>query len=144
MIFASIIALISFGVYQASTVGAPILSAVMAMVLAVLLTLPGYLLKMLGAGDVKMLAVMGLLTGTQFMLLSFVFAGLAAGLALIYCLLAQRSFPYLNVYLARVDCQLPVPTLFQSKSLPFGSLMALGGGLMLAVHISGVANMAGA
>ncbi|MCX4189653.1 prepilin peptidase [Methylophaga sp. OBS3] len=144
MIFAGIIAIASFGVTQASAIGAPILSAVMAMFLAVLLTLPGCMLKMLGAGDVKMLAVMGLLTSTQFMLLSFVFSGLTAGLILTYCLLAQRNFPYLNVYLARVGCQLPIPTLFQSKSLPFGTLLALGGLLMLVVHISGMANMAGA
>lgn len=78
-----------------SLLGAPPSSALYAAGFATLVTLPGYGLGKLGAGDVKFLVAIGLLTSFQVTLQTFVLAALAgAGAAL-----AWMSAPWLGAML---------------------------------------------
>lgn len=106
--------------------GAEILSCVLAWLVALFLTLPAYALKWLGAGDVKMFAAIGLLTGLQFTLITFVVAALLAGFLSISWLFLLRAFPYLNLHLKPYGRQLPLIALPSGKILPFGAFLALG------------------
>ena len=53
---------------------------VLGCVWVLLLTLPGYWLRRFGAGDVKLMLLVALATGSQHVLLSFVIAGFSCGL----------------------------------------------------------------
>lgn len=79
--------------------------------LALLLTLPGYMARWLGAGDVKLLFAIALLGGWQAVLISFMVAGLLGGLLAWSALFLQR-------YTGR-----PLP---ENRWLPFGAALALG------------------
>ncbi|MTI63503.1 prepilin peptidase [Methylophaga sp.] len=125
-------------IFHQSLMGEPLLSAVYAWLLALLLTLPAYAVRWLGAGDVKMLSALALMTGWQFLLLSFVIAGLLAGIIVLLWLLAQRSFPYLNLKLARWDSQIPPVAVLNGKALPFGGLLAVAGLTVLILQFSAV------
>lgn len=110
-----------------SLLGFSISAALIGWALALLLTVPGYALRQLGAGDVKMLSAMGLLSDWQFMLISFAVAGLIAGGVTLFWLASQRYFPYLNLKLERFGLQLPVMPTFHGRKLPFGAMLAVGG-----------------
>ncbi len=91
--------------------------------LALLLTLPGYLMRQLGAGDVKMLMAVATMGGYVLVVQTFVIGSLlAAGLVFFYW-----RFPR-----AQAPARLP------GKYLPFGAALAVGliGSLLLlpAVH----------
>lgn len=91
--------------------------------LALLLTLPGYLTRQLGAGDVKMLMAVATMGGYVLVVQTFVIGSLlAAGLVFFYW-----RFPR-----AQAPARLP------GKYLPFGAALAVGliGSLLLlpAVH----------
>lgn len=58
-------------------VGAPRSEGGLALVLALVLTLPGYALGRFGAGDVKLLAALGLASNTEYLLGSLIGAGVA-------------------------------------------------------------------
>lgn len=58
-------------------VGAPSSEGGLALVLALVLTLPGYALGRFGAGDVKLLAALGLASNTEYLLGSLIGAGVA-------------------------------------------------------------------
>lgn len=94
-----------------SPLGADGVSMVEGLGIAMLLTLPGYLLRRLGAGDVKLLAAIGLLGGLAVTLQTFVIAALLAGaLTLAYLHALQRG------WLAPAS----------GRFLPFGAALALG------------------
>lgn len=57
--------------------GAPRSDGGLALVLALALTLPGYALGRFGAGDVKLLAALGLASNTEYLLGSLIGAGIA-------------------------------------------------------------------
>ncbi|KAF0862710.1 prepilin peptidase [Pseudomonas sp. LD120] len=61
-----------------------------ALLLALLFTLPGYAMGRMGAGDVKLLAALGLATDTQHLLGTFIGAGLCS---LLWLLIAPRYKP---------------------------------------------------
>lgn len=122
--------------FHHSLLGSPVSSALTGWGLALLLTLPAYAVRWLGAGDVKMLSAMGLMTGWQFTLLSFAIAGLMAGAVTVTWLFLQRNLPYLNLKLARWDSQLPAIPVLAGKALPFGTLLAVGGLTALGLQLS--------
>ena len=121
-----------------SLTGAPWTSALAAAGGAALVTLPGYLLRKLGAGDVKYLFVIGLLTSWPITLHTFMIAALMAGaLALLW-----MSLPPLAASLPRpwtrsgtaLDLWLRIP--LKERRMAFGSLLTVGllGGLWLETH----------
>eukprot|EP01133_Synstelium_polycarpum_P000937 gene936-1063_t len=73
--------------------GAPAVEGGVAFVLALLFTLPGYALGRLGAGDVKLIAALGLATDYLYVLGTFIGAGLASAA---WLLLAPRVWPLMN------------------------------------------------
>lgn len=82
-------------------------SALLGAGLGLLLTLPGYLLQALGAGDVKLLVAIGLIGGWQAVLVSFIVAGLIAGVAALWLLATRKKKPH-------------------GRMLPFGAALAAG------------------
>lgn len=126
---------------QQTLLGASVLAGLMAWLVALALTLPAYAANWLGAGDVKMLSAFGLMTGLQFMLSSYLIAGLLAGMIVLYSLLSRRYIPYLNLQLSRLGWQLPAAAMINGKTLPFGALLAVGGLLVLALHLTGIVNV---
>ncbi|MFJ4143500.1 prepilin peptidase [Pseudomonas sp. NPDC089734] len=64
-----------------------------ALVLAVALTLPGYALGRLGAGDVKLMAALALATGSLYVLGTFIGAALAT---LLWLALRQKIWPLMG------------------------------------------------
>ncbi len=86
--------------------------------LALLLTLPGYLIRQLGAGDVKMLLAVATMGGYMLVLQTFVIGALIAGAVAMGCLF-MRSHPW--------GASLPQTGRF----LPFGAALACG--LILAI-----------
>jgi len=74
-------------------VGAPAAEGGWAFVLAVLFTLPGYALGRLGAGDVKLLAALGLATDSQYLLGTFIGAGVTS---LLWLLLRQKFWIHVS------------------------------------------------
>jgi len=81
------------------------------LLLALLLTLPAYLMRWLGAGDVKLLVAIACLGGWQVVLASFAVAGLMSGI----CALAVMQY---TAYFGRG------PT--KKRWLPFGAMLATG------------------
>lgn len=144
MLAGIVLAVLNIVIAGNSLIGATAMSVLMAMLLALVLTLPGYVLKLLGAGDVKMLSVIGLMTSLQFMLLSYAVAGLLAGLFVLYSILGHRYVPYINLQLAKLGWQMPATGWLNGKSLPFGALMAVGGLLTLFLHLTGMMNVVAA
>lgn len=106
--------------------GASVSSSFAAWGLALLLTLPAYAFNWLGAGDVKFLAALGLLTGLNFLLTSYVIAGLLAGLIVLVWLTLQRLMPYINLQLSSFNSQLPPVPQLSGKVLPFGTIFTAG------------------
>lgn len=90
-------------------------SAALGLILALLLTMPGYITRTLGAGDVKLLSAIGLLCGLQIVAEVFIVAAAAAGLAALVYLYWRR-------YTYRPQARKPIP---------FGA--ALAAGLILAL-----------
>lgn len=114
--------------------GASISSCLMAWILALALTVPAYAANWLGAGDAKYLAAIGLLTGLKFLLISYIIAGLMAGLIILVWLSAQRYLPYVNLQLSPLNLRLPALPVLQGKSLPFGAILA--GSVILTLLLS--------
>jgi len=73
--------------------GAPAAEGGGAFALALLFTLPGYALGRLGAGDVKLIAALGLATNHLYVLGTFIGAGLASAA---WLLLAPKLWPLMN------------------------------------------------
>ena len=100
--------------------GASIGQGLWAFVLALLLTLPGYALGRLGAGDVKLLAALALVSDAEFLLGAFIGAAVAT---VLWLLLAPKLWPLMGQGLR--DCLghlAPEP----SKKLPFAPFLLVG------------------
>lgn len=108
---AAVLALIALLIQGASPLGASGLAVAKGAGLALVLTLPGYLLRALGAGDVKLLFVIALLGGVWITLGSFAIGALltAAG-----GLIGMKVRSLLGL-----DPK-------QGRHLPFGSALAVG------------------
>jgi prepilin peptidase CpaA len=91
-----------------------------ALLLALLLTLPGYALGRMGAGDVKLLAALGLATDQLHLLGTLIGAGATS---LLWMLIAPRIWPFmgqgLKQSLRHLDPQ-------QSKNCAFAPFILLG------------------
>lgn len=73
-----------------SLLGAPMSSAFSAWGLAMLLTLPAYAWRKLGAGDVKLLAAMGLMGSIDVLLMTYVVAGFVMGAVAVGYIVADK------------------------------------------------------
>jgi Flp pilus assembly protein protease CpaA len=94
-------------------------SALLAAAIALLLTLPAYAARLLGAGDVKLLLAIALVSGSYFTLFAFVIAALLAVIAVAVRLLLTR---------------LHTPPSTRRRWLPFGAALSVG--LLLAIGVS--------
>ncbi|MGQ2964273.1 prepilin peptidase [Methylophilus sp.] len=94
-------------------------SALLAAAVALLLTLPAYAARLLGAGDVKLLLAIALVSGSYFTLFAFVIAALLALIAgVAYLLLSRlRTLPATR-----------------RRWLPFGAALSVG--LLVAIGVS--------
>lgn len=86
------------------------MTAVLGFALALLLTLPGYMTRTLGAGDVKLLCAIGLLCGLRIVAEAFLLAAMLGGLVAIFYLYWER---FANQAETR-------------KPIPFGAGLAAG------------------
>lgn len=94
--------------------------------LALVLTVPAYALKRLGAGDAKLLAAMGLLGGMEAMLVAYAIAGLLVGGTAIIWMLAYRWMPLLAPQLSSIGIDAPAIPEPKGRMLPFGLGLAIG------------------
>ncbi|RMQ09692.1 Type IV leader peptidase family [Pseudomonas viridiflava] len=78
--------------------GAAPLEAAQTLALALGLTLPGYALGKLGAGDVKLMTALALASNSAYLLCTFIGAGVAV---LIWALLARKVQRHINQQVAR-------------------------------------------
>lgn len=100
--------------------GAPASEGGWALLLALLFTLPGYLLGRLGAGDVKLMAALALLTDRPHVLGTFIGAGIAT---LAWLAIRQIVWPLIGQRLAVRYAHLNDPT---SKKNPFVPFLFVG------------------
>lgn len=113
---------------QASVMGSPPADALLGAGLALLLTVPAHVAKKLGAGDVKFMIAIGLLTSFQLTLNSFLVAAVIGGLLavfwlsialLIHRLPATRSDP--STAWGRW-ANIPI----RNRRMAFGTLLSVG------------------
>ncbi|EMR12229.1 peptidase A24A, prepilin type IV [Methylophaga lonarensis MPL] len=109
-----------------NALGFPVMSAITAFLVALTLTLPAYVVRWIGAGDVKMLAAMALLVGFQLLLLSYLFAVVLALLILIACRSVKHHLPYLNNHLQACGLEPFMYAGTGKRFIPFGSCLAVG------------------
>lgn len=102
--------------------GASPTSCLVAWALALVLTMPAYAVKLLGAGDAKMLAAMGLAGGMEPMLVAYAIAGLLVGGTSVIWVLAYWWAPQLESIGIAVPA-IPEP---KGRMLPFGLGLAIG------------------
>ena len=121
-----------------SPLGASASSSWLAAGLALLVTLPGYLLRQLGAGDVKFLVALGLLSSWPLTLNSFAIGallGAAMGLAGHNRLMLLSSLPAAwqtpGSWLARWGASRPA-----QRHIPFGTCLTAG--LLLGLWLTGL------
>ena len=117
---ATLLALIYLLWTGSTWLGAPSGQGWLAFILALLLTLPGYALGRLGAGDVKLLMALALASNAEYLLGSFIGAAVAS---MLWLLLAPKLWTFMGqglknrlVYLA--------PQM--SKKLPFAPFLLVG------------------
>ncbi|QXI15103.1 A24 family peptidase [Pseudomonas hamedanensis] len=91
-----------------------------ACLIALALTLPGYVMGRMGAGDVKLMTALGLATNGLFILGAFIGAGVAS---LLWLLLAPRVWLHMSQGLRQRFHHLAPHT---SKKLPFAPFVLVG------------------
>lgn len=106
--------------------GLTFMTALAGWALALAMTMPGYVFKKLGAGDVKLFAAMGLFGGVDAVLITFVVAGLLSGVTVILWLAAYRWFFLLSPWLARRGISFAGAPEPKGRFLPFGAALAAG------------------
>jgi prepilin peptidase CpaA len=109
-----------------TALGGSYMSAIAGWFIAIVLTMPAYAIRWLGAGDVKLISVMGLIGGLNFILFSFVLASLATLLIILTWQSCQKFFPYFNLKLSRWGYRLPAVSLIRGRIIPFGAMLAMG------------------
>jgi len=97
-----------------------------ACLIALLLTMPGYALGRMGAGDVKLMTALALATNGIFVLGAFIGAGVAS---VIWLLLAPKVWPHIGQGL-REHLRHLAPD--KSKKLPFAPFVWVG--VVLSLH----------
>lgn len=100
--------------------GAPSGQALLAFILALLLTLPGYALGRLGGGDVKLLVALALASNAEYLLASFIGAAVAN---LLWIFLAPKLWPLIGQGLKNHMVYLAPQA---SKKLPFAPFLLVG------------------
>lgn len=105
------VALAMFAYSGKSLLGASWLSMLLGVVVALSLTLPGYLMHQLGAGDVKLLAAIALLAGWKAVLVSFCVGALLTALVALVVMAGARYASY---------------QLSHRRWLPFGAALSIG------------------
>lgn len=105
-----------------SLTGHSVSAALLAAALALLLTLPGYLLGKLGAADVKLLPALGLATGPQTLMNSFALACLIT----VLLMLGSRSLLRNTNLSPPVTRQLRSISVNSSKPFPFIFAISVG------------------
>jgi prepilin peptidase CpaA len=108
--------------YKATWLGAPASEGWTALLIAVALTLPGYALGKLGAGDVKLLVALGLATDSLYLLGTFVGAGIFSVSWLLARQIIWRHAP--QGLTTRYVCMHPD----SSEKLPFIPFLFIGFG----------------
>lgn len=99
---------------------APISSSLLGLVVALALTVPGYVFKVLGGGDVKFLSAIGALLGLEVMLISFTIATSTIAAAWMLYRYSQRfihRLPFKNFVYQNID--------IKEKFIPFGSVLGI-------------------
>lgn len=81
-----------FAVNAALAGWAGLTAAALGFVLAMVVYFPLYLLRGMGAGDVKLMAAIGALVGPTAWLIIFIFSGLVGGVVAIFVMLVHRRF----------------------------------------------------
>lgn len=115
------VALVVLAVTGQMVLGGGWSGALLGSMVALALTLPGYVKRWLGAADVKLLLAIGLLGGWRLVLASFATAGfLAGGVAVLVVVLGRRSAS---------------PDGAPKRWLPFGAALAVG---LLAAYWGGL------
>lgn len=114
----ALVALLFFFFSGSSLLGADWSDIGLGILLGLLLTLPAYLMRWLGAGDVKLMLAIACVGGLSAVVLSFVVAGLLAGMT---ALIVTQGLPHAGMMQPR-------------RWLPFGSALAAG---IVAVTLSG-------
>lgn len=117
---AALLALVYLLWTGATWLGAPGAEGLWALVLSLLLTLPGYALGRLGAGDVKLLAALALASNTEYLLGAFIGAAVAN---LAWLLLAPKLWPLMS---QRVKSSIGYLAPDPSKKLPFAPFLLAG------------------
>ena len=100
-----------------------------ALLIILILTLPGYALNKFGAGDVKLLCALALATDRLMVLGTLIGAGLWVAIA---WLVASKILPLLNQQLKHPDNK---PNGATSKKLPFAPFLLAGFILTLMIYI---------
>ncbi|MEX5663564.1 prepilin peptidase [Pseudomonas fluorescens] len=114
------LALVYLLITRNTWLGADMAQAGWALLLALALTLPGYILKRFGAGDVKLMTALALATNGTVLLGAFIGAAVSS---VIWLLLAPKLWPHMGQGL-REHLRYLAPTL--SKKLPFAPFVLIG------------------
>ena len=123
---AGVLALVYLLTTGTTWLGEPAEQGGWALVLALLLTLPGYATGRMGAADVKLMATIGLATDPLHLLGSFIGAGVLGAL---WCLLAPMAWPHMAQGLRK---RIPFLATELSKKPPFAPFVFIGLVLTLA------------
>lgn len=123
---AGALALIYLLVTGTTWLGAEAQQGLWAGVIALMLTLPGYFMGRMGAGDVKLMTAMGLATNGLFILCAFIGAGVAS---LLWLLVAPRVWLHMS---QRLRKHLRYMEPGASKNLPFAPFVLLG--VLASIH----------
>lgn len=118
-------ALLYLGINGHTWLGQPAWHGLLAALLALLLTVPGWVTGRLGGGDVKLLTALALCSDSRVLLLSL--AG-AFALLLLWALLAPRFWPRLPAAVRRQAVQL-APR--RGRPLPLAPFLLLGTAIAL-------------
>ena len=110
--------------------GAQLAEGLGALTLALLLTLPGYAMGRLGAGDVKLLAALALASDRHYLLGTLVGAGLSMASWLLIAPLLRGMLPQ------RLAAGPPAPQRKPAKKLPFAPFLFIG--FVAAVYLQSV------
>lgn len=108
-----------------SWTGEPASTAYAGFGVALVLTLPGYVLGKLGAGDVKLLAAMGLLSGLSALLTTYVIGAMLGLFMAFGPVIVSRLRDALAVML-RQEAWMSTRQMPRGKHIPYGSALAFG------------------
>lgn len=99
----------------------PVSAAFIGLIIAILITIPAYAFKLMGAGDVKLLCGISLLCGVNVMITSFVIASLS-----LFVILIILSRIYLLNFILPLNIKTLALRAPKEKYIPFGAAIAVG------------------